>query len=142
MKTFKLLFAFFLLLGFASCSDDDEGGDDSLEANRIVGEWRMQSMTIDGETVPISDCEAQSRVVFTANGNVTSTDVFEDIDSEECITEVSNEKWQYRGNNVYRFIDGTDTYEVEVLFSNNNDRFSITEEDEDFGTFTVVWVRV
>lgn len=142
MKTLKLLLALFLLVGFGACSDDDDEGNGSVEANRIVGEWKMQSMTIDGEAVPITDCEAQSRVVFTANGNVTSTDFFEDLDTEECTSEVTNEKWQYRGNNVYRFIDGTDTYDFEIMFSNNNNRFSITEEDEDFGTITVVWVRV
>lgn len=142
MKTLKVFFALLLLVGFNSCSDDDNGGIDSAEANRIVGEWKMQSMTMDGEAVPVSDCEAQSRVVFTANGNLTSTDFFEDFETEECTSEVTNEKWQYRGNNVYRFIDGTDTYDVVVMFSNNNNRFSITEEDEDFGTYTVVWVRV
>ena len=142
MKTLKLLLALFLFVGFASCSDDDDEGSGSAEGNRIVGEWKMQSMTLDGENVPISDCEAQSRVVFTANGNVTSTDFFEDMDIEECTSEVTNEKWEYRGNNVYRFIDGTDSFDVELIFSNNNNRFTITEEDEDFGTLAIVWVRV
>ncbi len=142
MKTLKLLLALFMLVGLGACSDDDDGGNGTAEANRIVGEWKMQSMSIDGEAVPISDCEAQSRVLFKTNGTLTSTDFFEELDSEECISEVTNESWQYRGNNVYRFSDGTDTYDVEVLFSNNNNRFSITEIDDDFGTFTVVWVRV
>ncbi len=139
MKTIRLIFALFLLVGFASCSDDD--GNGSTEANRVVGEWKIQSLTIDGVSIPISDCEAQSRIKFTENGNFTSTDFFEDFDTEECTSEVFNEKWEYRGNNVYRFTDDSESYDVTIMFSNNNNSFTVTEEDED-GTYTVTYVRV
>lgn len=140
MKTIKLLLTLFLIVGLGSCSGDDDGGNGTVEANRLVGEWKIQSLTIDGVSVPITDCEAQSRVIFTANGNLTSTDFFED-ENEECVSEVTNETWEYRGSNIYRFNDGSVSYEVSIIFSNNNNQFTVTEEDES-GTYTITYTRV
>ena len=139
MKTCNLLLALFLLVGLGSCGSDDDGNE-SAETNRIVGEWKIQSLTIDGESVLITDCEAQSGISFNANGSFTSTDFFED-ETEECISEDSNGNWEYRGNNVYRFTEASETYDIPIMFSDNNNRFTITEEDES-GTYSLIYVKV
>ncbi len=139
MKAIKLLLTLFVLIGLASCSDDDEPS--SPDTDRIVGEWRIQSLTYDGEEVEFSSCQLQSSIKFFANGNVTTTDFYEDID-DECISDIYSEKWTNRGNNVYRITDEDGiTYDVTILFSNNNNVFTITEEDED-GTYVISYRRI
>lgn len=142
MKTIKLFFAFLLFAGVASCSSDDDGNtNEPADQDRIVGEWRIQSLSIDGEQTELSECDLQSRIVFSANGNITVTSFYEDVDSEQCVSEVYTETWEYRGNNVYRITDEDGPTDVTITFSNNNNTFTITEENEE-GSYTATYVRV
>lgn len=143
MKTIKLYLALFLIIGITSCgSDDDDSGSNSPEADRIVGEWIMERSTFNGEVYTPDECEAQSTLEFFANGTVTYVEFWEDWETEECISESDSEEWEYRGNNVYRFTgDDDEPYDVLINFSNNNNTFTVTEEDED-GTYTAVYNRV
>lgn len=140
MKSIKILFAFLLFAGVASCgSDDDANGP--AEDDRIVGEWKLQSLTVDGEEWELTDCDLQSRLQFSSNGDILNTNFFEDLDSDECVSEVTNEEWEYLGNNVYRITDEEGTTDVTLVFSNNDNAFTITEENED-GTYIATYVRV
>lgn len=142
MKNFKFIFVFLVFAGFVSCSSDDDGNQEVPPANdRIIGKWQIQQQLIDGEEFPISDCMRQSTVEFMANGNVTTTDFYEDVDTEGCVSEVSTEQWEYRGNNIYRISEGGQSYDVTIIFSNNNNTFTVSAEDED-GSYSSTYIRV
>ena len=138
MKTIKLLFVFCLFAGVASCSDD-EINNGSADGNRVVGEWKLNQSLLNGEEVEIGECENQSRIEFFANGTVTTTQYY--FDEEGCVSDVYTEDWEYLGNNVYRFTDEEGSYNATLIFSNNNNSFTITEEDEE-GTYSSTFVRV
>src|SRR5690606_5173627 len=97
--------------------------------------------TIAGEVLELSECELQSRLSFSANGSITVTDHYEDFDTEECVSEVYTQNWVYRGNNVYRITENGESHDVTIIFSNNNNTFTISFQDED-GAYTAVYVRV
>ena len=141
MKALKLLLTLFLFIGLASCSDDDDSKNSS-EGDRIVGEWRMQSSSYDGEEYIPNECEAQSSIKFFSNGTVTFKEYWEEWETEECISETGSEEWEYIGNNIYKITDEDDDVNTfEIKFSNNNKTFTVTEEDED-GVYTVVYNKV
>ncbi len=141
MKNVKLLFVFLVFTGLVSCNNDDDGIELS-DGDRIVGVWNIQSIILDGEEWELSDCELQSRMSFTANGNITVTSRYDDVDTEECVSEVNTLNWEYRGNNVYRITDEDGSEDITFLFSNNDNTFTITEEDEDGYSETLIYVRV
>src|SRR5690606_1596643 len=140
MKNLRFLFVFFVLAGMASCSNDDDGND-PITDDRIVGKWRLQQQFMDGEEWDLTECEKQTTVEFMANGNITSTDFFEDFDTEECVSEISAQKWENRGNNVYRITEGNISYDVTIMVSNNNNTLTISAEDDD-GSYSMRFVRV
>lgn len=140
MENLKLIFVFLAFAGLASCSSDDDTNGPA-QVDRIVGEWKIQSLSMDGEELELSDCELQTRIRFSANGDITVTDRYEDFDSEECLSEVYTEKWEYRGNNVYRITGEEGPDDITIIFSNNNNTFSFSREDED-GSYSATYVRV
>lgn len=141
MKALKLILGLFLLIGLVSCSDDDDGGSNGAN-DRIVGEWRIDKVIMNGVEIELGECGGQSGIVFLANGNAIATDFYEDFDTGDCISDVYNEKWQYSGNNVYKFTDEDgEVYDVTITFSNNNNTFTITEED-DVDSYSIRYVRV
>jgi hypothetical protein len=140
MKNLKIILVFLVFAGVASCSSDDDSNGPA-EADRIVGEWEIQSLSMDGEDLELSDCELQTRIRFSANGDITVTDYYEDFDSEECVSEIYNQKWEYRGNNVYRITSEEGSNDLLIVFSNNNNTFSFSREDED-GSYSATYTRV
>lgn len=142
MKNLKFIFVFLIFAGLASCSSDDEGNSDGPdETDRIIGEWQIQQILVDGEEFPLTDCELQSTLEFMANGNVTTTDFYVDSDTEECDSEAYTEQWENRGNNIYRISGDGLTYDVTIIFSNNNNTFMVTEEDGE-GSSSVTYDRI
>lgn len=141
MKVLKLLLSLTLFLGLVSCSSGDDDSNAPVKDVRIVGKWQIESYAIDGEYFGISDCEAQTTVEFFANGNVTTIEFFETLEEDECFSEVYTEKWEYRGNNVYRIMDGKEYVDVSITFSNYNNSFTISEEDDE-GIYSVTYVRI
>ncbi|HSI71529.1 MAG TPA: lipocalin family protein, partial [Gillisia sp.] len=101
MGNLKFIFVFLVFAGLISCSSDDDSNGPA-EADRIVGEWKIESLSMDGEELDLTDCELQTRIRFSTNGDISVTDYYEDFDSEECISEVYTQKWENRGDNVYR----------------------------------------
>lgn len=142
MKAFKIFLSLFLFIGIASCSSDDDGNSNGPVANDpIIGQWKMQSFILDGEPQEITECEARSILEFFANGNVTSTDFYEDFDTGECISEISTQKWQNMGNNVYRIKEGNQFTDMTVDFSADNNAFTISEENE-YVSVSMTYTRV
>lgn len=140
MKNLKFIFVFLVFAGLTSCSSDDDANGPA-EIDRIVGKWRIQGLVLDGDPVPLSDCEKQTTVEFKANGDLINTEFYEDFDTEECVSDVYTEKWQNRGNNVYRITDGDTFEDATITFSNNNNTFTVTEENED-GSYSTTFVRI
>ena len=140
MKNLRFIFVFFVFAGLASCSNDDDGNG-TADGNRIVGVWKIQSHSIDGVELELSDCELQSRISFLANGNISVTDRYEDFETEECVSDIYTQKWEYRGNNIYRITEEDVSQDVTIIFSNNNNTFKVSMEDED-GSYSATYVRV
>jgi hypothetical protein len=142
MRTIRFLFSLFLFAGLVSCSDDDDnGGTNSTEANRIVGKWEMQSSSLNGEVIEMGECE-ELILEFTTNGKVEYTETYEDWETEDCITDTFTEDWEYVGSDRYKFTDEDDfSYIVKVTFTNNNTTFTVTEEDED-GIYSVIFKKI
>lgn len=136
----KFIFVFLVFAGLASCSNDDDSNE-TPGTDRIVGKWKIQQFLLDGEQIPLTDCEKQSTIEFMTNGTARTIDFFDDPDTNQCVSETYTEQWVNRGNNVYRFTEGGFSYDVTIIFSNNNNSFTITAEDE-FETYTATYIRV
>nr|WP_293297052.1 lipocalin family protein [Allomuricauda sp.] len=71
---------FLLLLGalFASCSNDDDAGN-NISSEKLIATWIPTTITVDGETFPYDDHEdcGFDTIRFQNNGQGTITDVFE-----------------------------------------------------------------
>ena len=140
MKNLKILLVFFVLAGIASCSNDDDGNE-PITADPIVGKWKLQQQFMDGEEFELTECEKRTTVEFISNGNINSTDFSEDFETEECVSEISAQKWENRGNNVYRITEGNISYDVTIMVSNNSNTLTISSEDDD-GSYSMRFVRV
>lgn len=140
MKNLKILLVFFVLAGIASCSNDDDVNE-PMTADPIVGKWKLQQQFMDGEEFELNECEKQTTVEFMSNGNITSTDFYEDFETEECISEISAQKWENRGNNLYRITEGNISQDVTITLSNNNNTLTMSAEDDD-GSYSLGFVRM
>lgn len=140
MKNFKFIFVFLVFAGFTSCSNDDDGNGPA-GMDRIVGKWKIQGLVLDGDQISLTDCEKQSTVEFKGNGDLVNIDFYEDFDTEECVSDTYTEKWENRGNNIYRITDEGTTEDVTIIFSNNNNTFTVSAEDED-GSYSTTFVRI
>ena len=140
MKNLKFILGFLVFAGLTSCSSDDDANAPA-EVDRIVGKWKIQELLVDGEVVLLTDCEKQTTVEFKTNGDIISSDFYDDFETEECIEETSTEKWENRGNNIYRITDGATSEDVNIVFSNNNNTFKVSQEDEE-GSYSTTFVRI
>lgn len=140
MKNLNFIFVFLVFAGLTSCSNDDDNNGPA-ETDRIIGKWRIQELVLDGDQVPLTDCEKQTTVEFRTNGDIINTDFSEDFETEECVSEVYTEKWESRGNNVYRITDEGSSEDVTIIFSNNNNTFTVSAEDDD-GSYSTTFVRI
>lgn len=140
MKNLKIVLVVFIMAGMVSCSNDDEGND-PVTADPIVGKWKLQQQFMDSEEIELTDCEKQTTVEFMSNGNITSTDFYEDFETEECVSEITAQKWENRGNNVYRITEGNISQDVNMTLSNNNNTLTISAEDEE-GSYSMRFIRV
>jgi len=91
----KLIFLLTLLIGFSSCSDDDN----SESNNPLIGEWKIKSYPFNDIEESIGDCDINHSLSITED-NITNK-VFGDCESitnSDCsLSDLSN--WSYSKNN-------------------------------------------
>lgn len=142
MKKVKLLAFLFLTLSLSSCNKDDDGGSD---VNTIVGLWNFDSIAFDGEIEELDNCETQNTIKFSNDGTYTTTSYNDFNSQDQCIiSEVFQGTWEFISGNDYRITGDGETNNIEILFSDNNNKFSYTdvETDGDFGySITITYTR-
>lgn len=69
----KSILLFVAALAAFGCSSDETGRSASIDADSIVGKWRLVSKTISGEPTEISDCQQLHPFVF-FNADMTSSE--------------------------------------------------------------------
>ncbi|GAB5401146.1 MAG: hypothetical protein Aureis2KO_27310 [Aureisphaera sp.] len=153
MKKLMNLLAIALILG--SCSNDDDGGDNSAS---LVGSWTLTSYILDQPVDVNLDGTAStdfldelpcytSTATFSNDGSFASSTSEIDVDIDIingtatviCIDPVSlTGTWELNGDQLSITAEGeTDTQPVEL----NGNTLTFEATDPDFGTATWVWTR-
>lgn len=142
MKKVKLLAFLFLTLSLSSCSKDDDGG---TNANTIVGLWKIDSIVFDGEIEELDNCESQNTLEFSNDGTYTSTGYDDFNPQNQCeVYEVLEGTWEFVSGNDYKITGEGETTNIEIIFSDNNNKFSSTDVETDEGveyTTTITFTR-
>lgn len=85
MKTSKFLFVLFLATAtLLSCSKDDDDDKITPEAS-IVGIWKLDSQSLNGEPDPLENCEDQTSFVFDESELTSFTYEGEECEIEEVL---------------------------------------------------------
>ncbi|WP_026706365.1 hypothetical protein [Flavobacterium soli] len=138
MKTLKL-FIMIVAIGMAtvSCGSDD-GGSGVDQNNVIVGNWKyIGDLDENGfEASQYEPCDDEF-MLFNGNGSFKLT---YNYCGEE--TEIYQGQWRKLGEaNMYRFsLDGL-TDEYKIIFSENNTRLTLYEEEFEGGFYASVYEK-
>ena len=136
----KLLYLFIASTLLFSCDPDET---ESLDP--IIGKWQLSSFTIDGDEVA-TDCLKETTFEFFEDGTHVITSSTEDDDvTGNCIVEINNLSWTNVGDSTYRTVDGTESYDAKMLFSNNDTVFTnsiIIEIDDVQKTSIVTYKKI
>lgn len=139
---FYPLALFALLLTIISCNSDD---DNNSSNDPIIGNWDVIELGYSYEDVVTGDtgeevfegtiCNPNPTMTFSANGNATLTDMSFDVDTEDNTTcEVLgtlNGDWIELNNNIYAITFKGETLEMTAVFSNNDNKVTITAQEQD-----------
>lgn len=107
----------------------------------IIGTWQKTAEVEDGVEIELSECELQSTMTFSSNGNSSykSYDQFEG----ECFFDSSSAEWYNNGNNEYGFLLTEEGEVNEGLFSFSNNNNTLSFEDTFEGVVTeYIYARV
>ncbi|PZD79024.1 lipocalin family protein [Mesonia sp. K7] len=129
MKKLLVLASLILSISLVSCSNDDDGGQDP-----IIGTWELESISFEGQEFPLEECEGETTVQFKSNGEVIATDYMLNENDECEVDTISEGTWELTQGTTYQTTFAGETTTTEVIFSNNNNKFTI-EEDGFSSTF-------
>ncbi|MGO1584815.1 lipocalin family protein [Mesonia sp.] len=142
MKKVKLLAFLFLTLSLSSCNTDDDGG---TNANTIVGLWKVDSIVFDGEIKELDGCESKNTIKFSSDETYTSTSYSDFYPQNQCeVDDIFTGTWEFISGNNYRIFEDGETTNIEIIFSDNNNKFSTTDVETDEGveyTTTITFTR-
>lgn len=117
-KIFLLLSLGFMLISFASCSDDDKGNSGLEILSYLDGEYskdnedRLLTATINGHDAP-EQASANFRARDFKTGSITLTNVFED----HSPVEIENIPLQEEAKDDYTFLKFSGNKKVDDTFS-------------------------
>ncbi|MFD2566153.1 lipocalin family protein [Pseudotenacibaculum haliotis] len=116
----KIFLSLVLCLSLFSCSSNDDDNPDL-----IVGTWNLFSLN--GTTA--SDCEKRSFVTFLANNTAAGENYNTDVNNN-CVRIGVDEtvQWVNSGNNTYTIGSNSNPLIWNVVFSDNNNTFTITNQ--------------
>ncbi|MDR6967938.1 hypothetical protein J2X31_001952 [Flavobacterium arsenatis] len=139
MKTIKLFFMLTIVcLTIVSCGSDDSGSDTGGGGNVIVGNWKYIG-DLDETGFELSENEPcdDEFMLFNSNGTFKFTYMYCGFD-----TEIYEGQWQKMGAaNIYKLSLDDMTEEYKVLFSENNTRMTVYEEEFEDGFYASVYQR-
>jgi len=127
MKKIFLITLAILSLQLTSCSSDD----DNIIEDPIIGVWKVNKVTIDGEIFDLGECELNSTETFFANGVYAQNNLLTN-GSGACLKDDFSARWKKLSDGVYAVgqqIDldaGEDFEQYNVQFNGNTIIISIT----------------
>lgn len=115
----KILILTIALVSLFSCSSDDK------DLDPIVGKWYVFSK--DG--VETDECERKGNLTFNEDGSTTS--VYYESLNNECLKggDEGTATWKNKGNNVYSITRGKESNDATLVFSDNNNTFTIPADN-------------
>lgn len=116
-----------------SCSDDDEGGDNN-NVDVIVGAWKISSIIVDDTDIyPIlvlqGVCEIESVSNF-YNDYTVVNETFEENSEGDCVAGSDDTGTWSKEGNIYTITVNEMPTSAELIFSDNNNKFSVDQEFE------------
>lgn len=100
MKTIKYLFIFIITILSFNCSKSDDDSEDTIDdlETLIIGDWKIESRTLNGEVVELS-CTNGLSSIYTFN--VTNYSYGIDVnDGNDCVTLAHSGTYSIDGNLV------------------------------------------
>lgn len=150
MKKLLLLFGAlaFLSINTISCSNDDDGSRDIVNAN-IYGTWSTDYKVVNGQFLEGSDiCDEKLEYRFSNNGTFTLK-TFTGDDPTNCLENtqtygsweyLGNDKYLIHGNNVTITDANRDQYTFHLDFRDDNSVrwYTLTDFNNEVNTFIVL----
>ncbi|PIE98435.1 MAG: hypothetical protein CR961_01670 [Polaribacter sp.] len=119
MKKVFLLFVSIAMIGFTSCSKDDDN-----VTNPLLGKWRILSVNTT-KISNLNDCTPKSWILFEEE-TITSKE-FEKDENNECISEKYTVKYKKDGNKLkVTPLEGDD---IILFFKIEGDKLTLDGED-------------
>lgn len=104
----------FVAISFNSCDNDDD--NEIIVVDKIINEWQLDQLFLDGEEQNITACDKQSTIEFTSSGTYTVSEFVEEEEGDECIPiDPFNGTWVNLGNSNYVLRDFVISYYDEEL---------------------------
>ena len=86
----KILGIAFATILLSSCS----------QTPSVIGTWRLDSVTMDGQEIPIDDCKKKSIVIFQDGGKAVIHSFYEMPENKECKEVISEKNFTISGNTI------------------------------------------
>lgn len=136
----------FVAISFNSCNDDD---DEVVVVDKIINEWQLDQIFLDGEEENLTACEKQSTIEFFPSGTYTARE-FEEEDDVCIPLDPINGTWVNLGNSTYELgdmeiIPGVQIdLLVKITFTNNTMTILYTFINEDDVAFEIkeVFIKI
>lgn len=84
MKKTQLIITLMVMLGLCSCSSDDDNSTVN-EENTLIGKWKLVSITDEGQSEQVSNCESKSIVEFKSDNTFKDIAAIESENSTDCV---------------------------------------------------------
>ncbi len=100
----KFLFLLCAAFAISACSKDDDGNNNPTD--KIVGEWRLTKMTVDGFNFPLFPCDDLCSITFRENGTSIES-IYQDDFEGGCFFNASYRypgTWEKKSGNLYDIV--------------------------------------
>lgn len=140
-KNWTILLLSILFAGLISCEDDGNSANDveteehAPTKQKLIGEWRLVSSTIDGEAVGTEDFSYLKETTATFNEDNTYELVYMKRSGNSSSTSIISGTYKVDGINSVTFLDSTS--EIELM----DEALQITSTSDDNKTQVDIFIR-
>ncbi len=137
-KNWTILLLSILLIGLSSCENDGDPGNEMEHAatkQKLIGEWRLVSSTIDGEAIGSEDFSFLKESRATFNEDNTYEIVYKRRDGNSSSTLILSGTYTVDGVNSVTFFNSSS--EIELM----DDALQITSTTDDSKTQVDIFIR-
>ncbi len=140
-KNWTILLLSILFAGLVSCEDDGDPANDmeteehAATKQKLIGEWRLVSSTIDGEAVGTEDFSYLKKSTATFNEDNTYELVYMKRSGNSFSTSITSGTYKVDGINSVTFLDSTSEIEL------TDEALQITSTSDDNKTQVDIFIR-